>query len=132
VFGNGLPAISFHVSGKADIVDPRGIPAAGPVDAPGVGVDGIPGTSHYSYVVVARAIGGGQIGAASPPGSTAVGNNILSRHNFNAVVWPLVSGAVSYDLYRTVGWITGKVATTPNIWFNDTGFVGDGTTPRAG
>ena len=132
IFANGQPAISFRIRGKNDIFDPRGLATTGPA-APHILVNGSLGTATYSYVITASAVGG-QIGTASPAGTITNGNSSLDRHNFNAVTWPALAGAVNYNIYRTVGGATqGRIGSTNQaIWFNDSGQTGDGTTPPAG
>src|ERR1035438_45427 len=57
IFANGQPAISFRIRGKNDIFDPRGLATTGPA-APHVLVNGLTGTTTYSYVITASAVGG--------------------------------------------------------------------------
>jgi len=83
----------------------------------------------YTYKLVARLSDGSttEAGAAS---TTAAGHATLSAANYNALSWSAVSGAASYDVYRTVGGATqGKIASaTTALSLNDTGLAGGGET----
>lgn len=107
---------------------------------PNVIVVGTTGSTTYAYVFVAKDVNGNSVSGAT--GTTTTGNSTLSSGNYNIVQLssPFPLGAVSYDVYRTVGGATqGKIANlTPNtanystsgsISLNDTGLVADGTTP---
>src|SRR4051812_17641004 len=72
--------------------------------APAVSVQGAAGGTSYGYKVVART--GGGTTPASTQGSTAIGNATLTGVNFNRLTWAAVTGAVTYDIYRTVGGVT--------------------------
>jgi hypothetical protein len=91
---------------------------------------GTAGATSYSYKVVARSAVGTT--AASTAGSTTTGNATLSTTNFNAVTWNAVPGAVSYDVYRTVGAATqgliANVLSSAALLLNDTGIAGDSST----
>lgn len=143
-YASGLPTIAFLLSGKNDIYDPRGTASSAVLAAPsittwtmisGVATQQATGSSTYSYVVVAID-GSSNVIAVSPAGSTTSADSVLSGSNFNAIVWTPVPGAAIYKIYRTAGYVTGKIAASGDghlpvgqIWFNDTGFVGDGTSP---
>ena len=83
----------------------------------------------YTYKLVARLADGSttEAGAAS---TTAAGHATLSAANYNALSWSAVSGAASYDVYRTVGGATqGKIASaTTALSLSDTGLAGGGET----
>src|SRR4029077_144579 len=55
--------------------------------------------------------------------------------NYNALTLTAVTGATSYDIYRTVAptspSTTGKIGNTTALTFNDPGLAGDATTPPA-
>jgi hypothetical protein len=125
-FASGIPTVSFIVQGKNNIYDPRTSTTQSVLHVmPWTLIDGVAtqratGVSDYSYLVVPQPPG---VGPNSTLGVTTDSDNILSQNNYNALTWDAVDGATSYDVYRTLGWLTGKIANTANIWFNDTGFV---------
>ena len=96
--------------------------------APTVTPTGTTGATSYSYKIVAR--NRDQISIASAAGTTATGNATLTSVNYNALAWTAVSGADSYDVYRTVGGATtGLIATVGNVAaFGDTGLTGGSET----
>ncbi|MGH7233843.1 MAG: beta strand repeat-containing protein, partial [Candidatus Saccharimonadales bacterium] len=95
--------------------------------APTVTPTGTTGSTSYSYTVAAVNAYGGETPASSA-GSTTTGNATLSYGNYNAISWSSVSGASSYDIYRTVGGgTTGLIGTSNTTTFNDIGFSGSGT-----
>ena len=101
--------------------------------APTVTPQGAAGATSYSYKVVAVNASGSRT-AASAAGSTASGNATLDGTNFNRITWSAVPGAVSYEVWRTVGGATqGQIGTTtsPTVQFDDTGLVADGETEPA-
>lgn len=104
---------------------------------------GTPGSTTYTYKVVAISGTGASLGttAASAAGSSTTGNATLSATNFEIITFTAVTGAASYDIYRTVGGSTqGKIANVPatisqstgvqsaTYVTNDTGLTADGTT----
>ena len=101
---------------------------------------GVTGSTPYTYVAVAIDVNGNSVTGQSQ--AIATGNATLSVSNYNLVQLssPLPLGAVSYNIYRTVGGATqGLIGNiTPNtanysssgsISISDTGLVADGTTP---
>ena len=89
------------------------------------------GATDYKYATVALNAMGHSIG--SPVVDAAAGPVTLSATNFIQLSVSSVSGALSYDVYRTVGGATqGKIAnilaTNPSLTLNDTGLVADGST----
>lgn len=90
-------------------------------------VMGSNGSETYSYVVVAHTPGGL---FESAVGTTTTGGTILSRTSFNSINWNALVNASSYDVYRVLGWLVGKIASgVTKVFFNDTGYVGDGNYP---
>jgi hypothetical protein len=82
----------------------------------------------YTYRLVAVAVDGSKT-AAGTASSTATGVATLSALNYNALSWSAVTGAASYEVYRTVGGATqGRVYAGAALAVNDTGLVGDGAT----
>ncbi len=82
----------------------------------------------YTYKLVARLVDGSttEAGAAS---TTAAGHATLSVANYNALSWSAVTGAASYDVYKTVGGTTGKILSASTaLALNDTGLAGGGET----
>ena len=115
---------------------------------PTIANKGTTGATTYTYIVVAKSGVGRSFGSvASAGGTTNLGNATLSATNYNVVSWVPVSNAASYDIYKSVGGTTGKIATLVQtidakglqnglatsanptyLTVNDTGLVGDGTT----
>lgn len=99
--------------------------------APSLSTAGTAGTTSYSYVVVAKDTAG-DISQASPAATIATGNATLNGTNYNVVTITAVTGATSYDIYRTASGgspaTLGKIGNTTTTTFNDTGLAGDGTT----
>ena len=93
--GTGAPAYGLHLV-AAGGVRVQGLPAPA---APTVTPAGTPGSTAYSYYVVARDRNGNPT-YPSPAGTTATGNAALSGANYNAVSWAAVPGAATYDLLR--------------------------------
>lgn len=93
---------------------------------------GAAGVTNYSYKIVAKTTNGHDaVGAA---GSTATGNVTLDGTNYNVITWAPITGALSYDIYRTVGGATqGKIGNViyPTTSLNDTGLAGDAATAPA-
>lgn len=104
--------------------------------APSISNEGTPGVATWSYKIVSVDSNGSK-SAASPAGTTATGNATLDSTNFNRLTWAADPAAASYDIYRTAhgtspasnGKIGNVVAPTTTI--DDTGLVGDATTPPA-
>lgn len=82
-----------------------------------------------SYKVVALLDDGAHT-AASAEFSTATGHATLSAQNYNTVLWGAVTGAKTYDVYRTVGGVAqGRIATGLTVLtLNDTGLAAVVTT----
>lgn len=112
--------------------------ASGPT--PTITTSGTAGTSTWTYVIVPKDING-QASAAGTAASTTTGNATLTGSNYNVISWPLVSGAYSYDVYRTakgtspstlgfIGNVLSTAATSGNgsAFLNDTGLAGNGAT----
>jgi len=103
---------------------------------PTVSQAGTAGATSYTYAIVAR-IGAG--GAPSASVVTTTGNVTLSGTDYNTIQFVPVSGATSYDVYRTAGGATqgkiGSVTQPTNLMalqvFNDTGIAGDAASPPA-
>ncbi len=85
----------------------------------------------YTYRLVAVAADGSKT-AAGTASSTALGVATLSALNFNALSWSAVTGAASYEVYRTVGGATqGRIYAGAALAVNDTGLVAAGSIPAA-
>jgi hypothetical protein len=84
--------------------------------------------TSYTYAVVARM--GPTLKSAAASGSTAAGAATLTSSAYNTVTWTAVTGATSYDVYRTVGGTNqGKIATaTTALSVTDNGISADGST----
>ena len=98
------------------------------------------GGTSYSYKIVAKDQNGTTLAGilstcgsiASTAGSTSTGQSVLSGSVYNTLAWAAVTGAVSYDVYRTVGGATqGYIGNTSLLTFNDTGLTGNGWTAPA-
>jgi hypothetical protein len=117
--------------------------------APTITNAGTAATTSYGYKIVAVNGFGATLGTtpASAAGSTTTGAATLTTTNYNVITFTSVSGAASYLIYRTSSSgtpsTTGIIGTVPAIVgsnglqtstyvFNDTGLVGDGTTPATG
>lgn len=111
--------------------------------APTVAVVGTTGSTTWAYKVVAKDGNGGTVGttAASSAGQVTTGNATLTAANYNNITWTAVSGAQSYDIYRTTAGgtpnTTGKIGnvvtqiisdTTLPLSLQDTGLTGDAST----
>lgn len=101
--------------------------------APTITPTGTSGATTWTYKIVAKKSSTSQFSAASSGGTTATGNATLSTTNYNRIAWSAIDGANLYDIYRTTAGgtpnTTGLIGTTNNVFFNDTGVAGDGTTP---
>lgn len=88
--------------------------------------------STWAYKIVARS--SNATAAASAAGQTTTGAATLTGSAYNTITWAAVSGAVSYDVYRTTsatsptstGFI-GNVLATATLRLLDTGIVADGS-----
>jgi hypothetical protein len=99
---------------------------------PTVTPTGTAGAATWSYKIVAKKVSTSQFSAASSQGTTATGNATLTSTNYNRISWTAVTDANQYDIYRTASGgtpaTTGLIGTTNNVFFNDTGVAGDGST----
>jgi len=68
--------------------------------APTITQGGTPGSTTYTYGVVAVDLASGHT-TIGPNGQTTTGNAALSGTNYNIITTPIVSGAASCDVYRT-------------------------------
>jgi len=95
---------------------------------------GTPGTTIDQYVVVAHFADGSL--SASPAISTATAPATLNGTNYNIITWAAVTGATSYDVYRTSAGgtpsTTGKIATGVTSPYNDQGAAGDSSSVPVG
>jgi len=103
---------------------------SGPPPSPvmgGIGQGGTPGSTVYTYVVVANFPDGSK--SVSAATQTVTGAAVLNATNYNILSWPSV-GATTYDIYRTSSGGTpatlGKIASTAGLTYNDQGAAGDG------
>lgn len=97
--------------------------------APVVTSVGTAGSTAYGYKVVAKNADGTATAASAANASFTTGNATLTTANFNHLVLTVVTGAASYDVYRTTGGATqGKIGNTTGLAFNDTGLVGNAAT----
>jgi hypothetical protein len=107
------------------------IGSSGPLATPSAPVItnvGTAGSTTYTYEVVALNADGTH-SAASAAGSTTTGNATLSGTAYNVVTLTAVTGAASYNVYRTVGGATqGLLANVTALTLNDTNLTGDGST----
>ena len=141
---------SMNVSGSANINGSASITgtayvSSGAITIGGVGINsvvtpntpiitnaGTVGAATWTYKISAVSANGG-ITAASPGGTTTTGNATLTGTNYNTITWTAVTGAVSYNIYRTaVGTspnTTGLIGNTASLTFNDTGLAGSTAAP---
>lgn len=146
---NGQSAITYNHSGNAPIAwwnydgQTNGIKFAqvtNPAAPTGVTPTGTPGSTVYTYALVAFGSTGNTAG--SPTLSTGTGNASLSGTNYNLVQFvPTASiGATNWCVWRTAGGVTqGKIGCVPAVgtvnntqnadtyFFKDTGLTGDGS-----
>ncbi len=111
-----------------------------PVTGPTIArTGGVNNSVTYTYVYTAVNGSGGQT-LISPTGTTATGdtfaNMIASSGSiYNLITMPAsaVTGAVGYDIYRTVGGtsqgLIGYVSASSSAIFKDTGLAASGSTP---
>jgi hypothetical protein len=111
----------FSVSGKLSTV---GTPTITPTGGT---------ASTWAYKIVARASNG--TAAASAAGQTTAGVATLTQAAYNTITWVAVTGAVSYDIYRTTAatsptstGLIGNVLATATLSFVDYGITADGST----
>lgn len=114
-------------------------PALANVAAPTATPQGVTGAVTYTYVIVAVNLNGKRT-LASAVGTTAIGNAVLGRLNFNRITWADVANAERYEIFRTVA---GGPSNSPNSLgkigevmqgvqvFDDTGRMGNGKTASA-
>lgn len=94
---------------------------------------GTSGATSYSYTVTAVNAAGETM--ASAVFTTATGNATLTSLNDNIISWSSVTGAVSYNVYRTASGgtpsSTGKINSSAVLTttFNDTGLSASGASP---
>ena len=95
---------------------------------PTIAPQGTPGTTSYSYRVVAT-MTSGEVLPAGAVGSTTTGAAALDGTDYNQLTWTALANAATYAVYRTVGGATtGLIAsdlTSPTL--DDTGLAGDST-----
>lgn len=100
--------------------------------APTVSVQGSTGSTAYTYLVVARSADGNTTVGSSIT-TVTTGNAVLSSSNHNRITPVAVTGATSYDIYRTASGgtpsSTGKIGNITSGYLNDNGLVGDSSTP---
>lgn len=99
--------------------------------APTLAVHGTPGTTTYTYALVAE-WADGTVSLASTSATVTTGPATLSSVNHVQVTGAYPSGATRLRVYRLAGGTTqGKIATlnSPTLTVDDTGLAGDATTP---
>lgn len=133
-YGNGAIGDSTGTMGMAQLNAGHlyaGVPAVVGMTVSPVGTTG---STTYTYVCIERtALGPSSLNATQ---TITNGNATLSSGNYNDIHCPAQPGAVSTDIYRTVGGGTqGKIANQlATAYFSgsdlhDTGLSGDATTP---
>ncbi len=143
MINNYFPAGSTHTStGYYSVMRRKAVPwamcrvlggAAGiySVALPTFIVTGTPGTTSNTYVCVAKNASGASVG--SPALVIATCNATLSSSNFPTITPAAVTGATSYDIYRTVSGGTpssvGIIGNTNGAALQDKALAGDSTTP---
>jgi hypothetical protein len=134
IAGDGTTAPTTNTTGTISVPEIVGdlgtVALATPVNV-AVAVNGTAGSTSYDYEIVARSYLGTT--PASSAGTTSTGNATLSATNSLTITWNPVAGAVSYDVYRTVGGSTqgkiGNVLSTVGTTFTDTGLAATGSAP---
>ncbi|HEU5004945.1 MAG TPA: hypothetical protein VFT49_02540 [Candidatus Saccharimonadales bacterium] len=98
--------------------------------APTVTATGTTGSSTYAYEISA-VTSQGLVSVPSSAGSTTSGNAILDSNSYNAISWSAVTGASTYNIYRTSSngspLTTGLIGSTSSTSFNDPGLAASGT-----
>ncbi len=97
---------------------------------PSVTPTGTTGSTAWYYVITALNSEGETTG--SGVGVTTVGNAVLSGSNYNALAWTAVSGAVSYNVYRSATNVAGSfhlIANPGSNAYNDMGASAGTQTP---
>ncbi|WCK55440.1 tail fiber domain-containing protein [Aneurinibacillus sp. Ricciae_BoGa-3] len=108
------PTCGLHQLGGAAKIQALADPAA-----PTVTATGTTATTSYSYYIVARDRNG-RTTKVSPVTTITNGNATLSANNYNAISWPAIAGAATYDVLKgntSTALATGLTATS----VNDTG-----------
>ncbi len=99
-----------------------------PPGAPTISQSGTTGATPYYYKVTSVTASGESTGSGTGP--TFAGNAILSGSNYNIVAWSAVSGAATYNVYRSVDNVTFLlVGNTASTSFHDTGAAAGPATP---
>jgi hypothetical protein len=97
-----------------------------------VTTSGVTGATNYVYEIVGVNAAGNILPPPYGVGYTNSGNVTLSGSNFNVVSWPSISGAVSYNVYRSVGTAAqGLITNTASTTYNDTGAAASGSIPSS-
>src|SRR5271157_2738838 len=123
-------AASLAVTGSPNITGSIQTTQLGTPSAPTVTPTGGTGTT-WGYKIIARDNLGRSIASAEGTGS---GGATLSGTIYNVITWTAVTGAVSYDIYRsTVGTgpttkgVLGNVLADATLTYTDNSVAGDGT-----
>lgn len=101
---------------------------------PTITPQGTTGAQRWDYSITALNAYGGET-TASTAGTTATGNATLSSTNFNRITWSTISGATSYNIYRTYvtgatsPTSTGLIGSTTLTTFDDTALSASGDSP---
>jgi hypothetical protein len=102
--------------------------------APSITNVGTAGATTWTYKIVAK-LADGSTTAAGTAGTTTAGNATLDATNKNSLTWTAVTGASTYDVYRTVAGLVpsslGKIANVSSAAYIDAGAAGDLTTAPA-
>jgi hypothetical protein len=99
-------------------------------NAPTITHGGTTGATTHGYKIVALLADGTTGTVASAETTNATGNATLDVTNYNIVTITAVTGATSYDIYRTTGGATqGKIGNSTGVAFNDTGLAASGSAP---
>jgi hypothetical protein len=91
---NTTPSSSFHALGGGARFQALATPVIGNVTTTGT-----PGTTTYSYWVVAKDRWGNKT-AVSVPFNMVTGSAVLDNTNFNTITWAAVPGAANYDVLK--------------------------------
>jgi hypothetical protein len=141
--GNESIADGLVVSGNSNISGNLGV--SGNLDLSGILVGGhnlgmpvatitqggTAGVVKYSYAVAALNANGTTPATSST--QTSLGNATLTGTNFNTITWTAITGATSYNIYRTASAgtpaTTGLIGNTASLTFNDTGLAATTAAP---
>lgn len=125
-----IASILLATPGTPTVTPARPAAPANPTAVAG----GTPGAQSVVYTVVGYRADG-TFSLVSADATVADSHATIDATNFNTIAWTAMAAATTYKVYRKSGGATqGLIATVtaPTVTVNDTGLVGDASTPEAG